>query len=126
MKATLIMHVTAIMGVLFAMPSCTYDKVLPYEPDPGVEVFFSQDIIPIFNDNCTSAGCHNGTVAPDLRPENAYDALWTGGYINVEVPEESELYLWMTDVKGPMPPLGANATNNAMVLQWIEQGALDN
>jgi hypothetical protein len=65
-------------------------------------------------------------VAPDLRQEAAYDALWTGGYINVDIPEQSELYLWMTDAKGPMPPLGASATDNATVLQWIEQGALDN
>jgi len=126
MKTTRIIQIFTGIGVLFAIPSCTYDEVLPYKPDPGVEVFFAQDIVPIFNSSCNVAGCHNGTVAPDLRPENAYDALWTGGYINVEIPAESELYLWMTEVKGPMPPLGTNATNNATVLQWIEQGALEN
>lgn len=126
MKSTLIIQSILIIGVLVSVASCTYDEVLPYKPDPTVDVFFSQDIVPIFNRSCNGAGCHNGSVAPDLRPENAYDALTTGGFINVEVPNESELYLWMTDVKGPMPPLGANATDNATVLQWIEQGALDN
>ena len=126
MKSTLIIQIFMVIGALLIVPSCTYDEVLPYEPDPTVEVFFTQDIVPIFNSSCNGAGCHNGSVAPDLRPENAYDALWTGGYINVEIPEESELYLWMTEVKGPMPPLGTNAPNNATVLQWIEQGALDN
>ena len=126
MKSTLIIQIFMAIGAFLIVPSCTYDEVLPYEPDPTVEVFFTQDIVPIFNSSCNGAGCHNGSVAPDLRPENAYDALWTGGFINVEIPEESELYLWMTEVKGPMPPLGTNATNNATVLQWIEQGALDN
>jgi hypothetical protein len=127
MKNAITIQTFIMLGaIFFTMASCAYDQVLPYEPDPGVEVLYNQDIIPIFQNNCISSGCHNGTVAPDLRPENAYDALWTGGFINVEVPEESELYLWMTDAKGPMPPLGSNATNNATVLQWIEQGALEN
>lgn len=126
MKTTSIIQIMMVFGALFAASSCTYDEVLPYEPDPGVEVFFAQDIIPIFNQSCNGAGCHNGTVSPDLRPDVAYDALWTGGYINVEVPEESDLYLWMTELNGPMPPLGSNATDNATVLQWITQGALNN
>lgn len=127
MKNTIAIQTFICLGIVFfTMASCAYDEVLPYKPDPTVDVYFSQDIIPIFNQSCNGAGCHNGSVAPDLRPDNAYDALWTGGFINVEVPNESELYLWMTDVKGPMPPLGANATDNATVLQWIEQGALDN
>jgi hypothetical protein len=114
------------MGYGFVM-SCTYDEVLPFAPNPGDEVLFNEDILPIFQSNCNGAGCHNGSgPSPDLRAAGAYDALWTGGYINVEVPEQSELYLWMTDAKGPMPPLGANAINNALVLQWIQQGAENN
>ncbi len=127
MKSKLIIQLIILTGIgLATAVSCTYEEVLPYTPDPGVEVFFTQDIIPIFESNCNSAGCHNGTQAPDLRPDVAYDALWTGGYINTEVPDQSDLYLWMTEVKGPMPPLGANATNNATVLQWIAQGAKNN
>jgi len=127
MKHKQIIQLIILAGIgLVTAFSCTYDEVLPYAPDPGVQVSFSQDIIPIFNGNCNSAGCHNGTQAPDLRPSAAYDALWTGGYINTEVSEQSELYLWMTAAKGPMPPLGSNATNNATVLQWIQQGAKNN
>ena len=47
------------VGVFFvSVISCTYDEVLPYEPDPGVDVLFSTDIIPIFDGNCNSSGCH--------------------------------------------------------------------
>ena len=128
MKNKQIIQLIMAAGIVLTTTfSCTYDEVLPYVPDSGVEVLFSQDIIPIFEGNCISAGCHNGTVAPDLRPANAYDALWTGGYINTEVPEQSELYLWMIGAQGlPMPPTGAVEVDNATVLQWIEQGAKNN
>lgn len=127
MKNTTILQTLLVLGMVLTVVSCAYDEVLPYTPDPGEEVFFAQDIVPILNSSCNGAGCHNGSgPPPDLRAANAYDALWTGGYINIEVPAESDLYLWMNDVKGPMPPLGTNATDNATVLQWITLGALNN
>jgi hypothetical protein len=127
MKNKRIFQLFIFMGIGFAtMVSCKYDEVLPFDPDPGVEVFFSQDILPIFDRSCNGAGCHNGSIPPDLRPANAYDDLWLNGYINTGTPEQSELYLWMTNAKGPMPPFGTNATDNATVLQWITQGALNN
>lgn len=127
MKIKSIIQLVIYTGMLLTtVVSCKYDEVLPFEPDLTVDVLFGQDILPIFESSCNSAGCHNGSVAPDLRAATAYDVLWTGGYINVGMPEQSELYLWMTDAKGPMPPLGSNATNNALVLQWIQQGAENN
>jgi len=128
MKTKLLIRMLFIAGLGFAsFMACTYDEVLPPSLDPGDEISFSQDILPIFDRSCNGAGCHNGSgPPPDLRPANAYDALWTGGYILLETPEQSDLYLWMTDVKGPMPPLASNPTDNATVLQWITQGAENN
>ena len=127
MKRKQIIQAALLVGIYLSLTmACKYDEVLPFEPDPGVPVYFSQDIIPIFENNCNSAGCHNGTQAPDLRAATAYDNLVSGGYLNTEVPEESELYLWMTEALGPMPPIGTNPTNNATVLEWINQGALNN
>lgn len=128
MKNKLIILLVVLLGTgLSGVISCTYDEVLPYTPDPGVEIFFSMDIVPILDGNCNSAGCHNGSgPPPDLRSSVAYDALWMGGYINTDSPDQSNLYLWMTEAFGPMPPQGSNATNNAIVLQWITQGALNN
>ncbi len=128
MKRKQIIRIIALLGISYSLIlSCKYDEVLPFEPNPGEDVFFGADIIPIFETSCISAGCHNGSgPAPDLRAAGAYDALWTGGYINIEVPAQSELYQWMTEVKGPMRPSGSNATHNALVLQWITQGAENN
>jgi hypothetical protein len=127
MKSKLIIQLLIFTGMAFTtVMSCTYNEVLPVGLDPNKEIFFSQDIIPIFENSCISSGCHNGTVSPDLRSASAYESLETGGYLNTEVPDQSELYLWMTEAKGPMPPLGANETDNATVLQWITQGAKNN
>jgi hypothetical protein len=123
MKSKRIIQLLIFAGIgLTSAVSCKYDEVLPYEPDPTIPVLFSEDIIPIFESSCATAGCHNGAVAPDLTSSTAYDVLWMGGYINTEVPD----HLWMSQAKGPMPPLGANETNNATVLQWITQGAKNN
>jgi len=127
MKRKQIIQAAILLGLIFSLAvSCKYDEVLPFNPDPGVPVLFSQDIIPIFENNCNSSGCHNGTQAPTLLSAVAYDNLISGGYINTEVPDQSKLYLWMTEALGPMPPLGTNAPNNATVLEWIKQGALNN
>lgn len=127
MKILPLILLVTLTGFLMVI-SCKYDEVLPPEPDPGEIISFSEDIIPIFNASCSTAGCHtSGGIAPDLRPEVAYEALTLQGYVNTAQPEESELYLWMNGSKAfPMPLTGVNATYVSTVLQWIEQGALNN
>lgn len=114
--------------LLAGLGSCYYDEVIKIEEPVAVgEVFFSSDIIPIFNQSCNISGCHNGSVAPNLLPAGAYNALKNGNYINTGDPESSELYQWMKGNKTlPMPLTGTNATYNAKVLAWIKQGALNN
>ncbi len=119
-----------ILLVLIAavMSSCYYDEVIKVEENIEVgEVTFSVDIIPIFTESCAVSGCHNGNVSPNLLPANAYNTLINGNYVNVNDPKNSELYLWVSGKKTlPMPPTGSDATINANVLAWIEQGALNN
>ena len=107
---------------------CRYDAHLPEVVDPGVEVKFSADIIPIFNESCNYSGCHGfGEVPPDLSPNNAYDALINGGYINVDDPEKSELYQWVRGNRSlPMPLTGTDPVIYSTILAWIEQGAQNN
>lgn len=108
--------------------SCKYDDVLPPEPDPGIEISFANDIIPIFNASCNFSGCHNGGgPSPDLRETVAHESLFSGFYIDTIQPDNSELYLWMTGARGlPMPVEGVNPGYAATVLSWIEQGAKKN
>lgn len=126
MKKKYFLPLTLIVVMAAMINACTYDQVVPGEIEVGT-MSFSGDIIPIFNKDCNTSGCHNGTVAPDLRAANAFNALVNGNYINTGNPENSELYQWMRGNRGlPMPLSGPNATYNAKVLAWIQQGASNN
>lgn len=111
--------------IITLLGGCYNDAVLPEGPgEIPLDVSFSQDIIPIFNASCNVAGCHNaGGIPPDLTAANAFSSLNNGGYINTSDPANSKLYQRMAS---DMPPSGINAGDNALVLAWIEQGALDN
>jgi len=122
-----------LAGILFgfgilAIEACKYDDILPPEPDPGITISFSEDVIPIFNASCNVSSCHNGSgPSPDLRASVAFDNLWEAVLIDTIEPANSELYLWMTGAKGlAMPPQGVQPVDAATILQWIDQGAKDN
>ena len=117
--------------VLWMYTGCYYDEYLPEEEPPIViedQVNFTSDIIPIFNQSCNTSGCHNqGGIAPDLSVNNAYNALQLGSYLDVTTPAESELYQWMRGNRAiDMPPAGPDQEDNAKILAWITQGALNN
>ena len=104
--------------------ACTYDIIPPKEVEVPENVSFNENIIPIFNGICNNSGCHtSGGVPPDLTPSNAYISLTFFGYVDVDFPEESELYIKITD--GSMKQY-ATDQDRAIILKWIEQGALDN
>lgn len=112
-----------------SLTGCTYDEVILESPiDPGEEISFSEDLIPFFEAGCNNAGCHNtGGVAPDLTPNNAYDAIINGNYINTTTPASSEFYNWVNGGGSiPMPISGTDPQLAATVLLWIQQGALNN
>lgn len=110
-----------------SLSQCYYLEVVD-DPEPVENVSFSTDIIPIFNASCNIVGCHNaGGTAPDLSEANAYSSLKNGGYLDLAVPADSELYQWMSGNRSlPMPLSGPDATYNAKVLKWIEDGAPNN
>jgi len=114
--------------IILLMNACKYDDILPPEPDPGKTIYFSTDIVSIFNTSCNVSSCHNGNgPSPDLRASVAYDNLWEAELLDTIEPANSEIYLWMTGAKGlTMPPQGAQPADAAAILQWIDQGAKNN
>lgn len=128
-KISYIQIALALLMTLF-LSQCYYDQIVYEEPElpDDIEVSFLNEIIPIFNASCNTSGCHNtGGIAPDLSPSKAYNALISGNYIDLDAPENSELYQWMAGNRGlSMPISGPNAIYNATVLQWIKQGAKNN
>lgn len=117
---------------LVGLQSCY--KVATVKPKTDVEVTepvsFANEIVPIFNKECSMSGCHSsGGIKPDLTSDKAYTSLMNGGYVDVNTPENSEIYLWLTGQKAAaMPPGGPENPDNVnqLVLAWIKQGAQNN
>lgn len=116
--------VVLLASLFFA--SCQYDFVAkPAPPDPGDTLSFSAEIIPIFTKGCI--GCHGeGAETPDLSANNAYNSLQTGGYINTEVPEDSKIYTYPAPASSNHNWKRYTDSEAALILLWIEQGALNN
>ena len=114
-----------LLGFLpFLVQNCTYDEL----PEPEIEipdtVSFELNIIPIFEANCNSSTCHStGAVPPDLTPDNAWISLTFFGYVDTEDPESSTLY---REINGGSMEQFTSAEDRALILKWIEDGALDN
>lgn len=117
-----------VIGLLLLV-SCEYEFIEvpppPPPPEPGDTTSFAEEVVPIFTDDgCTA--CHNGGMAFDLTPPNAYNSIST---LNLAVPfkpEDSKIYYY------PHPQTGShnskyksNASANT-IYTWIMQGALDN
>jgi len=128
-----ILYTLVTMSILF-VAGCY--KATTLYPDPNnvtlvnKEVSLINDIIPVFNQSCAISGCHiSGGTNPDLTASKAFSSLTNGGYVNVNDPKTSKIYLRLTGKIPPAMPL--NNTNNpsninALVLTWITQQAKNN
>ncbi|MBL0153610.1 MAG: hypothetical protein IPP93_09015 [Chitinophagaceae bacterium] len=125
-----ILGIVLVTTAVFILPGCYKDKTVVF--DTGAEitrpVTFANDVIPIFNKSCSLSGCHAaGGKSPDLTAPNAFNSLSAGNYFDINNPQASLIYLWLTGKKStPMPVGGINKDYNAMVLAWIKQGAKNN
>ena len=120
MKAIINAFALVCTGLL--LHACYWDN--PPEPIPidPQQVSFETHIIPIFNESCNVAGCHDNTHVPDLRAERAWQELVSGGYINTTFPEKSGIYLAVAN--GGMPPTGTlSQFEIELILAWVKKGA---
>lgn len=102
-----------------SMSSCYYDQIEEVELPSGTVVEFSEDIQPIFVAySCTD--CHNGTLDPDLRADNAYSSL-VPEYVTPGNAASSELYTKLAEGHA-----GLDNNSLALIQEWINSGALNN
>ena len=118
-KIFYLLFAVVLTGILL-FGSCEKVVFPPVEIELPDTVSYSLDIQPVWDNKCVS--CHNGSRDPDLRPDVSYDALWDGGYINVDQPEESEL---MKKLYGSHDSR-ATEGEKQLILAWIEEGAKNN
>ncbi len=115
--------VLVLISALF-IQSCEYEWIVPDDPEMPEVVSYSNHIQPIFDRSCNMSGCHdNGGPSPNLVADKSYNALMSGGFVNVDDPESSSLY---TSVRFGSMKAYAQPGDDAYILKWIEQGALDN
>ncbi len=113
----------ATMVMMILVTSCRYDEVLPEVVElPDDPVSYALDIQPIFDAKCIS--CHGGGISPNLSFDVSYNELITNDLINTEDPENSLLYLKITN-EGDLH-IDANNNERALLLKWIEEGAENN
>lgn len=119
-----------LSGVLY---SCTYEKAeLKVDCKTPVTVSFNNDIIPIFNQHCNTAGCHSGSNPEgglNLEPAMAYSQLLSNGsgYVDTVTPKYSVLHAYMNSTSDPMPPTGKlDKCTVDLIYKWIEQKAKNN
>jgi len=112
---------TAMLMLFLAFTSgCYYDKVVP----PIVELSdepasYATDIQPFFDAKCI--GCH-GAQKPNLEAPDSYNTIIDGEYVDLASPSSSSLYTVLDGFMGAE----SSASQKALVLKWIEEGALDN
>jgi hypothetical protein len=109
-----------IIAAIGGLSSCEKYTYTPEVVNPTDSVHFQAEIQPIFTANCVS--CHGAIKAPDLRDGHSYDALTSGGYVDLPG-EESKLYTKMT---GPEHTPRSSDVDKQKVLIWINQGAHNN
>jgi hypothetical protein len=125
MKRT-ISYFILLITLTSILAGCFYDEVAVIQGLPE-NVSLKNDVMPIFNQNCNTSGCHDQAAAhdPSLVSDKVYDALIFGKYVNTLQPEKSSLYLQI--VNGTMPPSGELSSNEQkIILGWITEGAKNN
>ncbi|HOZ29804.1 MAG TPA: hypothetical protein PLL66_02710 [Bacteroidales bacterium] len=89
--------------------------------NPIDTVYFGEEILPLLQNNCGS--CHFAGTEPDLESPELYHNLINGNYLNLIDPERSTLF--------NLPDPGhaddyLTSEQHVLIVEWIEQGALDN
>jgi hypothetical protein len=96
-------------------------------------VSFSAQVLPIFQSNCSGAGCHIGSAANGLSLAS-YESLMSGASVSgpVVIPgsaDDSYIILILEGTVTPRMPFGRAPLADTLIQiirTWIDEGALDN
>lgn len=118
MKTTAFILLLAIAGFV----SCAKHKT----PEPGTVVIvdtisFSQFVLPLFQENCATSGCHDAGTASGSY---AFD-----GYANISANSMDALHAMKGEDNFEQMPQGSAALSDTLIAKfqaWISQGKLDN
>ncbi len=113
-----------IITFIIFLSSCQNKFIIEPVPEPTDTASFSQQIAPIFTEQ-GCVGCHGSSgQQPSLTPDNAYNSITGLNLVVANNPDQSIIYY----VPKPDGEHYAKYTSSqySLVLQWINEGALDN
>lgn len=127
----LIIFTGLIFMVAVAFTGCYRDVIMPDPKDapvdpngPPQQVSFKNELAPMFNSKCALSGCHvTGSEKPYLTPDVSYNQLVNGGYVNITVPAQSELWIMINNEMSTYIP---SSSDKQKVYDWIRNGAPNN
>jgi len=122
-----IIQLLLIIALGLTLNSCYHDKypIISATSPSTTVISFATDIQPIFDANCIA--CHAGSLNPDLRDGNSYNAIIGSGLVVANDLNGSKLYQRLLGNPSIMPPSGAlSAAKVDLFKQWINQGAKNN
>lgn len=122
-------HTIFLILILFSLflNSCKYDFILPEVVTPpdnnGEPISFATQVVPIFSTGNKCTACHKpGDKAPDLTAANAFAQI-VPNYVNTASPANSKIY---TVPKSGTHYASISASQAAIILLWIQEGAKNN
>lgn len=94
-------------------------------------VYFVNDIYPIFISNCAISGCHDVESHEEGIVLSTYEDIMDADIIDIFDPTDCDLYEVITDNDSddrmpPAPMAKLTAAEIAMLVTWMDQGALNN
>ena len=108
-----------VIATSVSLNSCQYKTPIS-EPVEG-DVSFVEDVEPIFETQGCVA-CHPSAASLDLRVGKSYESIFANSFVNLEVPDESKIYVHPKENHYTT----YTPSQASIVLAWIEQGAKDN
>lgn len=125
---SILLYIGLILSLGVGISSCYKDVIIPDLPkDPNAppkQVSFANELRPLFNTSCATAGCHvTGAHKPYLTADISYQQIVNGGYVNLSLPSQSVLHI---KLNGDMSQYMPSADNRQKVFDWIRNGAPNN
>jgi hypothetical protein len=117
-----ILLILGLVSSILLVNSCKNDEI---PPDKLPRICFTEEVLPIFQNNCSTSGCHDGN-GESKYTFNDFNGIVRSGAVVPGNPDKSPAYQAMISTFQLMPPKNPlSESNRAIIRLWIEQGALE-
>jgi hypothetical protein len=113
------------ISIIFLVNSCRHESI-SMENIPNPTIYFTTDVLPIFQTNCAVTGCHDGGSNSRKLVLNNYNEIIKD--VQKGNPQESKIYTVLNSTYGGgMPPnKPLTESQRSIIRLWIQEGALNN